>query len=56
MHSVRGVMLLAAGCFALYAGWQIHIGERAFFAYGLGLLSIAIGIWRLTHGPAPPRL
>lgn len=55
MTHFRGVLLLFAGCFALYEGWKIHTGKHALWAYGLGLVAIAVGIWRLTR-KEPPRL
>ncbi|HUV96167.1 MAG TPA: hypothetical protein VMV98_01740 [Acidobacteriaceae bacterium] len=54
MSHIRGIVLLIAGCFALYEGWRTHIGQHALWAYGLGILAIALGIWRLTHAPARP--
>jgi hypothetical protein len=53
MTQVRGIILLAAGCFALYQGWRIHTGQQALFAYGLGALSIAVGVWRLMRKETP---
>jgi hypothetical protein len=55
MNHFRGLVLIAAGCFALFRGWQIHTGHIVFWAYGLGLLSIAVGVWRLTRKPDRPR-
>ena len=51
MQHFRGILLLAAGVFALVQGWRIHTGSQALWAYGLGLLSIGVGIWRLTRKP-----
>ena len=45
----RGILLLAAGSLALYRGWRVHSGRQALWAYGLGVLAIALGIWRLTR-------
>jgi uncharacterized membrane protein HdeD (DUF308 family) len=56
MTHFRGIMLLAAGCFALYQGWRIHHGNQALWAYSLGALAIAVGIWRLTRKPDQPRV
>lgn len=47
-------MLLAAAV-ALWKGWQIHRGEQALIAYGLGALALAIGIWHLTRKTPPAR-
>jgi uncharacterized membrane protein HdeD (DUF308 family) len=55
MDSVRGVVLLIAGCFAFYAGLRLRTGHSALYAYGLGVVAIAVGIWRLTRRPDRPR-
>ena len=55
MNHFRGILLLVAGCFALYQGWKIHTGSHALGAFGLGLLATAVGVWRLTR-KEPPRL
>jgi hypothetical protein len=47
-------MLLAAAV-AIWKGWQIHRGETAVLAYGLGAMALALGVWHLTRKPAPPR-
>jgi hypothetical protein len=49
MTRFRGILLLAAGSFAIYQGWRLHYGRQAWWAYGLGVLAIAIGIWRLIR-------
>jgi uncharacterized membrane protein HdeD (DUF308 family) len=49
MNRFRGILLLAAGSFALYHGWRVHSARQALWAYGLGVLAIALGIWRLTR-------
>lgn len=54
MTHLRGIMLLAAGCLAFYQGWRIHAGDEALWAYGLGVLAIAVGVWRLTRNPDQP--
>ena len=54
MNHLRGVMLLAAGGFALYEGWKIHSGRQALWAYGLGVLAVAVGLWRLIRNPDQP--
>jgi uncharacterized membrane protein HdeD (DUF308 family) len=54
MTHFRGIMLLAAGCLALHQGWKIHTGDQALWAYGLGVLAIAVGVWRLTRNPDQP--
>jgi hypothetical protein len=54
MTHLRGIMLLAAGCLAFYQGWKIHTGDQALWAYGLGVLAVAVGVWRLTRNPDQP--
>ena len=54
MNQFRGIMLLAAGGFALYEGWKIHSGRQALWAYGLGVLAVAVGLWRLLRNPDLP--
>jgi uncharacterized membrane protein HdeD (DUF308 family) len=54
MTHFRGIMLLAAGIFALYEGWRIHTGRQALWAYGLGVLAVAVGLWRLIRNPDRP--
>jgi hypothetical protein len=44
-------MLLAAGVFALYEGWKLHTGSSALWAYGLGVLAVALGLWRILRKP-----
>lgn len=55
MTHFRGILLLVAGVFALYQGWRIHTGQHALWAYGLGVLAIAVGIYRLAR-KEPKRL
>jgi len=55
MNQVRGIILVGAGVYALYAGWRIHTGQHALFAYALGALSLAVGIWRILR-KEPSRL
>lgn len=55
MDFIRGVVLIIAGCFALYEGWKLHAGQHALLAYALAVTAIALGIWRLTRPPDRPR-
>ena len=48
-------MLLAAAI-AIWKGWQIHRGEAAFLAYGLGAFALALAVWHLTRKPPQPRM
>ncbi len=56
MNYFRGFVLLAAGCLAFYEAWRFRTGDRAFWALGLGLAAIGIGIWRITRKPDRPQL
>ncbi len=56
MNQFRGVLLLAAGAFALYQGWKLHTGSHALWAYGLGVLAVAVGLWRILRKPDQPLL
>ena len=47
-------MLLAAAV-AIWKGWQIHRGETAVLAYGLGAIALALGVWHLTRKAPLPR-
>ena len=49
MDFARGIMMLMAAAFAFWRGFQLHRGEMALMAYGLGVLALALGIWHLTH-------
>jgi hypothetical protein len=55
MNQVRGIIMILLGGFALYQGWILHTGQRALLAYALGVVAIAVGIWRLSRKP-PERL
>jgi hypothetical protein len=56
MNRVRGVFMLIAGCFAFYEGWRVLHGQRAVFAFTLGVLAVALGLWHLTRTPPRRRL
>jgi uncharacterized membrane protein HdeD (DUF308 family) len=55
MNQVRGVIMILLGGFAFYQGWILHTGQRALLAYALGVVAVAVGVWRLTRKP-PQRL
>jgi hypothetical protein len=51
---MRGIVMLLAAAVAIWKGWQIHRGENAVLAYGLGALALALGAWHLVRkSPAP---
>jgi hypothetical protein len=49
------VMVLAAAV-AIWKGWQIHHGETAVLAFGLGAIALALGVWHLTRKTPLPRV
>ncbi|MFZ0338112.1 MAG: hypothetical protein WAL45_08785 [Terracidiphilus sp.] len=55
MNRVRGIVMLIAAALAIGKGWQIHRGETAVLAYGLGALALAVGVWHLTRKEPVPR-
>ncbi|HVN94089.1 MAG TPA: hypothetical protein VMT38_10355 [Terracidiphilus sp.] len=50
MNPVRGVVMMVAAVVAFWKGWEIHRGETAVLAYGLGAMALALGVWHLTRG------
>jgi hypothetical protein len=55
MNRVRGIIMLLAGCFAVYEGFRSRGGEHSLLAFGLGVLAFILGIWHLTR-KSPRRL
>jgi hypothetical protein len=49
-------VMLTAAVLAIWKGWEIHRGEMAVLAYGLGALALAVGVWHLTRKAPAPRL
>jgi hypothetical protein len=49
MNRIRGIVMLIAAVLAIGKGWQIHRGETAVLAYGLGAMALAVGVWHLTR-------
>ena len=49
MNPVRGVVMVVAGAVAIWKGWEIHRGETAVLAYGLGAMALLLGVWHLTR-------
>jgi hypothetical protein len=54
MDRMRGVILILMGGFALCRGWTLHTGESVLLAYALGVVSLALGVWRLTRKASKP--
>lgn len=54
MSAVRGIILFGMGVYAIYEGWRIHVGERAWLAYLLGIVAIGLGVWRLMRKEVRP--
>jgi membrane protein YdbS with pleckstrin-like domain len=48
MSQVRGCVLLIAAGVAIYRGWALH-GERAWVAFGLGALAVALAVWHFVR-------
>jgi hypothetical protein len=55
VNRMRGVVMLLAAAVALWKGWQIHRGEYAWLAYGLGAAAVALGVWHLRRGESARR-
>ncbi len=55
MNHLRGIVMILAAAVAIWKGWQIHRGETAILAYGLGIMALSLGVWHLTRKPAEPR-
>jgi hypothetical protein len=56
MGPMRGVILIIFGILAVYRGWTLHAGLQALLAYALGVVSLAIGGWRVSRRTARRRL
>jgi hypothetical protein len=57
VNRIRGIVMVLAAAVAIWKGWQIHRGQTAVLAYGLGAIALALGVWHLTRhdGPGSPR-
>jgi hypothetical protein len=55
VNRIRGIVMLIAAALAIAKGWQIHRGEMAVLAYGLGAMALTVGVWHLTRKPSPSR-
>jgi hypothetical protein len=49
VNRIRGIVMVLAAVVAMWKGWQIHRGETAMLAYGLGALALVLGVWHLTR-------
>jgi hypothetical protein len=49
VNPVRGIVMIVAAAIAFWKGWQIHRGETAVLAYGLGAMALALGVWHLMR-------
>ncbi len=55
MNRLRSIVMLLAAAAAIWKGWQIHRGETAVLAYGLGALALALAVWHMTRKAPQPR-
>ena len=55
VNPIRGIVMLVTAALAIWKGWQIHRGEMAVLAYGLGAVALAVGVWHLRRKAPPPR-
>lgn len=51
----RGIVMLLAAALAMWRGWQLHRGEGAVIAFGLGALALALGLWHLGRNESAGR-
>jgi hypothetical protein len=56
VNQIRGIVMLIAAALAFWKGFEIHRGETALLAYGLGALALALGVWHLMRKPPQPRI
>ncbi|MGH9564192.1 MAG: hypothetical protein ACRD3S_22295 [Terracidiphilus sp.] len=49
MNPVRVIVMIVAAAVAFWKGWEIHRGETAVLAYGLGAMALLLGVWHLTR-------
>ena len=54
MNLFRGILLIAAGVFVAWRGWMVHAHMNAWPFYGVGVLAVALGVWRLLSKPPKP--
>jgi hypothetical protein len=44
VNRIRGIVMVLAAGVAIWKGWQIHRGETAVLAYGLGAIAFSLGV------------
>lgn len=49
MNQIRGVVLILLGLLVMVQGVRTMHGSLLYSACGLGLMAIAVGIWRLAR-------
>jgi len=54
VNRLRSIVLVLAAVLAIWKGWQIHHGERALIAFGLGALALALAVWLMTRKAEKP--
>ena len=42
--------MIVAAAIAFWRGWQIHHGQYAWMAYGLGVVALALAGWHFAGG------
>jgi hypothetical protein len=47
--------MLVVAVIGFWRGYQLHTGQMAFAAYGLGALALALAIWHFVRKPDQPR-
>jgi hypothetical protein len=55
MDKVRGILMIAVGAFVIYRGMLMLGNRSAWVAISLGIVAIALGVYRLARKP-PQRL
>jgi hypothetical protein len=55
VNRIRGIVMFIAAALAIAKGWQIHRGEMAVLACGLGAMALTVGVWHLTRKPSSHR-
>jgi len=50
MQPFRGLLMLVAAGIAFYRGVELGHGERAWMAFGLGVVALGLAVWHWTRG------